>query len=347
MPIDSPLSNDTRSQFADWLEVLALVRPRHVATRSEVLGLLDLLEPEDSSHGEEDDNGEKLDEEILEDQRLAAADDVLDEFTNRQQILGGLYPFDVAVRGASWSIQPSEPAAEDETEIARLCYKFCLLTSAIRDKRIKGKAVPVLEASMPVHFQALSTESAAEVIGGVSFSFGWPRPDASAFRPALSQLHQQLMLGAPLTFEPLWSSGKEKDAGVDVVAWREFDDAQPGKLILFGQVASGNDWTTKSIKNDTPGFFSWYSERPTEHHIPAIFIPFPQHHECKGKKFESFEAVAFAQAWLREQEFGLVVDRLRIVGTAARRIHRENNKKLVSDLKLWVESALTTAAPSQ
>ena len=36
-----------------------------------------------------------------------------------------------------------------------------------------------------------------------------------------------------------------KDAKLDVVAWKDFHDKRPGKLIGFGQCATGNDWHNK------------------------------------------------------------------------------------------------------
>ena len=142
------------------------------------------------------------------------------------------------------------------------------------------------------------------------------------------------------------NNGKEKDAGIDVIAWRDFADARPGKIILFGQVASGKNWTAKSVKSDTPRFLSWFSVRPTEHFIPAIFIPFPQHHDCTGRAAAAFEAVAHDEAWQREQEFGLVIDRLRIVGAAAKRLvgqRDDSGYETLTAVGGWIDRALTVA----
>lgn len=344
MPVRSPLPTDTRSRLADWLEVLVLSRARGVATRGDMLGLFDLFE--DDCHELELDQGMQLEEEILEDKRLASADGVLDELDHRAIVLGEIYPF-VLQAGQNWRLSQASAPTDNETAIARACYKFCLLTSAIRDRRIQGQQVAALKGTMPVHFQAIALEAAAEVVGGTSVSFGWPRPEGTEFRPALQELSQRLRLGRPLATVPLWSKGREKDAGVDIIAWRDFRDARPGKIVLFGQVASGADWTEKSVKADTPRFLSWFSERPTEHFIPAIFIPFPQHHECTGRADEAFEAVAVAEAWRREQELGLVIDRLRIVATAARSLMSKEGESAgagtVVALHEWIETALEAA----
>lgn len=131
-----------------------------------------------------------------------------------------------------------------------------------------------------------------------------------------------------------------------MIAWRDFADTRPGKLVLFGQVASGNNWTAKSVKNDTPHFLSWFSEHPTKHYIPAIFIPFPQHHACTGRDNAAFETVAHAEAWLREQEFGLVIDRLRIVAAAAQRLAAVGDSpenRTLAAVNGWITDALGIA----
>lgn len=293
---------------------------RGVATRSDVLGLYDLLGENSHAVGRDDETGETLEVEILEDERASSADVVLEELEYRATILGSFYPFRIEGRGQNWRIVHAVQAGESEVVAARACYTFCLLTSAIRDRCIRGAGIGPIERALANHFQAIATVAAAGLLGGEVVSFGWPRPGGTAFLPALRDVARRLRVGTPLSEAPLWSKGGDKDAGIDVIAWRDFADARPGKIILLGQVASGNNWTKKSVKSDTPHFLSWFSTRPTQHYIPAIFIPFPQHHDCAGRDNAAFEEVAHAEAWLREQEFGLVVDRLRIVATAAQRL---------------------------
>ena len=348
MPISSPLPTDTRSKLCDWVEVLCLASARRQASRADLLGLFDLLGEENEHELEHDDvTGEALEGEILEDARAFSADTVLDELQYRADILGNYYPFTIHFRGQQWRLSRTEQdLGSAEERAARECYIFCLLTSAIRDKSIHGENLPPVARAMALHFQNLAAEAAADVIGGKAISFGWPRPEGTAFRPALTAASESLRLGKPLDATPLWSNGREKDAGIDVIAWKDFTDLRPGKLVLLGQVASGNDWTSKTVKSDTPHFLSWFSERPMEHYIPAIFIPFPQHHACTGKVDAAFESVASAQAWLREQEFGLVVDRLRIVGAAARQMLKEqilDAPATLTGLSTWINEAMVIA----
>ncbi len=346
MPINPPLPQDTRSRLTDWLEVEVLVRPRRVAARSDVLRLYDFME--DEEHGIENDDAtdEELDREILEEDRTWCADDVLSEIEYRLEVLGDAYPFTIETRGQQWRLLEADTNPDNRIEAARTCYLFCLLVSAIRDERIHGGTVAALSRSMPNHFQAIATKAAAEVLNGEAVSFGWPRPEGSGFRSALMDASQQMRLGKPLDAVPLWSDGQEKDAGIDVIAWRDFRDGRPGKLVMLGQVASGHDWTKKSVKNETYRFFDWFSQRPTEHFIPSIFIPFPQHHDCQTHNDATFEEVAVAKAWHQERGFGLIVDRLRIVETAAAQLEATGDGSDESTLGLvrtWLTAALTVA----
>ena len=347
MPIDSPPPTDTRSRLADWLEVLALSRPRQAVTRAVLVGLRDLLDDAGHAVETEPETGEELETEILEDARWEFADGVLEELDYRADVLDTRYPFRIAGRGPDWSVLRARETGDAEIEAARSAYLFCLLASALRDRRIRGD-----ETALSRVFQALATEAAAGVVGGESISFGWPRPDGSKFLPALRGACDRLGSGRVRQDVPIWSSGQEKDAGIDVIAWRDFADRRPGKLVLFGQVASGHDWAGKSgkkksvHKSDTPNFWRWFSEEPTEHFVPAIFIPFPQHHDCAGRADKAFENVAVAEAWLNEQKFGLVVDRLRIVDTAAKHLVASREAGDEDPLEMidgWVEDALMTA----
>ena len=346
MPVNSPPPNDTRSRFADWLEILSLANSRGVATRGDFLGLHDLLDDDSHAVETDPDTGEELEAEILENARSIFADEVFDELYYRADVLKTRYPFEIDLQGRESRLSVAQRSHDIETEAARSSYLFCLLTSAIRDHRIQGDNTAQLQQEIPKIFQAIAANAAAAMLGGGAISFGWPRPNGSAFQPALREASQQLRLGKPLDNVPLWSSGQQKDAGIDIIAWRDFADKRPGKFVLFGQVASGNNWIEKTVKNDTSLFLSWFSERPTEHYIPAIFIPFPQHHACSGRNDQAFEAVAVAEAWLMEQKFGLVIDRLRIVGATAPDsvVTRDAEERdTLASMRTWITDALRIA----
>lgn len=315
MKVDSPQLNDTRSQFADWIELRALVSSRGVASRAEILRLE--AKQAESSHGLVDDldSGEELEREILEGDAAMLADAVADEITFRTQTLGHAYPFLLRTRSEGWTL---EVIADAFGQLACQVYVFCLLVSAVRDGRLAEKDVQAAAgADFARLFQDLSYLSAVLLLEGDGVSFGWPRPDGSKYLDAIQNFAQAYGVGEARGRHLPSSSRKEKDEGIDIIAWREFSDRRAGKLLLLGQVASGNDWTTKSVQGAVDRFLDWFVTHPAKFYIPAIFIPFLQHHKFVSVKAESYDRAVLDHCRRTEISFGLVMDRLRIVETIA------------------------------
>ena len=340
MPIEPPLPSATRSRLADWVEVESLIHARGAGS-GDLAGLYRSVQDSEHDTHRDGSTGEYLESEILEEGLALFAEQVLAELEYRSDVLGADYPFVLRDAGAQWRVVPAARRVDDRRGAAHCCYVFCLLASALRGDCIHGVRAAELKRIMERLFQEVAVDAAAAIINGNAVSFGWPRPEGTGFRPALADACQQLGLGEPLQDLPAWSRGQDKDAGIDVIAWREFRDRRPGKLVLLGQVASGRNWPSKSVKNDTYRFFAWFSKSPTEHFIPSIFIPFPQYHECRPHDETPFADVAEAEAWLRERSLGLVVDRLRIVEVAAARLASAEGK--MDQLCDWVRGALDLA----
>ena len=131
---------------------------------------------------------------------------------------------------------------------------------------------------------------------------------------------------------------------MDLIAWRDFADHRPGRLLLLGQAASGAGWEKKPV--EPSAFFNWFTETPAKNYVPALFIPFPQHHKCVGKKDQHFEEVAREEAWKREQTCGLVLDRFRIVPLAAEHLGGklgEGGSATLGRVEAWVRHAREAA----
>lgn len=343
MAINSPPSGKHRSCIADWIEILSLTKSRRTAGRADCIQLYKRLDSHSHRVEKDPENDEEYETEILEEDQAEFADMVYDELEYRADVLEELYPFEIRGKGSSWQLLPADNKHNKQTKASRSSYVFCLLTSAVRDQTIHCCVPDSLIQAIPSLFQMLSTNAAAGILGGNAVSFGWPRPDGSSFLHALQALSRRLAVGKALNSIPGWSTGHAKDAGIDVVAWRDFADKQPGKLILFGQVASGSNWTEKSVKQALLGFFNWFSQKPAEHFLPAIFIPFPQHHDCAARRELSFEEVAVEEAWIREQKYGIVIDRLRIAAATAECAAPMDDPRESRDLariRYWIFSAL-------
>ena len=124
-------------------------------------------------------------------------------------------------------------------------------------------------------FEELSAAAAGRYLGDskTAVVFGSPRRDLPAgFRDAVTHLVDVLREGkACADREKLEQS---KDDRLDVVAWREFPDRRPSKLILFGQCAVGRRWREKSHELQPRrwckrNFAASIAMDP----IPAFFVP--------------------------------------------------------------------------
>ncbi len=97
----------------------------------------------------------------------------------------------------------------------------------------------------------------------------------------------------------------QKDAKLDVVAWREFSDHREGKVILFGQCATGQDWRNKMTELPPPVDWCryWMLDAPAVSPIRCFFVP----HRIER------------QRWVHACLLGgIVFDRCRIAGLAQR-----------------------------
>lgn len=68
----------------------------------------------------------------------------------------------------------------------------------------------------------------------------------------------------------------QKDAKLDIVAWRPFPDEQVGKLIAFGQCAAGDNWDGK-VSELRPVSFTglWLKDRRLSF-TPLVFFYVPR-----------------------------------------------------------------------
>jgi len=340
MAVDSPQVNDGRCTFADWIELLALTTGRGVGSRADIVRLL--AKQSDTGHGTEPDptSGEPLETEIIEGAASTLADNVADELDFRARTLGLPYPFALRIRTETWTLELNADALRAP---AGRVYVFCLLVSALRDGRLASG--PITEAAAEDFarlFQDIAFRAATQLMGNGGLSFGSPRPDGSKFLDAIRQFTDAYGIGEPRGTHLPSSSRKEKDEGIDVIAWRSFADGRPGQVLLLGQVASGNDWVNKPVLSAVGRFLDWFVTRPAQFFVPAIFIPFVQHHRFEPVIAEPYEPAVRDYCRRTEITYGLVVDRLRIVELFAAG-HQSFTADGLQSIDSWNATALDQA----
>lgn len=231
-------------KHADWLELTALLSPGKQSSSGDLVSALKIS----SIFGPYED--EKI--EIF-------STEVFNEIEQRVKSAGHAYPFELKLpvlhARDNWEDYPA--------------YIFCLCLSYFGWSRRHGNTLSLM-------FERLSSIAAKHFIAGnyvkgESVKFGFPRDNDihKSFKKALVQLCT--LIGEA---KGGGESAQDKDGKLDIVAWRNFPDGMPGKLIMFGQCAAGNDWEDK-ISELYPDNFckKWMIEQPASPLIRSFFMP--------------------------------------------------------------------------
>ena len=350
MGLNSPILTDTRSNFADWMELRALLDDRGMSTRAVLLNTLDLIDDDASETNLIDtETGEGLDDAILEEGRNQIVEVAFEELSYRQQILGDSYPFRVDARRGSVNLTLNEQASSP----GQIVYLFCLLACAIRERRLQpANALANAEKGIADAFQVCACLAAGGYTNGEVSSFGFPRAQGTGFLTALRKTFLRFGAGTVRASDeiPDGLPTSLKDGGIDVIAWRNQPDGMPGKMYVIGQCASGANWQDKSVVEYIEQLHgAWFTHQPAKHSTPAMFIPFPFHHNIDETNGSFVDAVR-NRFWYEERRFGIIFDRLRIAHFANACMgfsvgHRDQveGSDRFDEVAAWVQSTRQTA----
>ena len=250
---------------ADFLELSAFFAETGVATASEIKNAIDIGAPEDP-------NGEEADG--LTDERIEeVVSATVELIATREEMLGATYPYKLDESGSVLECVCSGDS------LGQTAYVLCLVLSNLQPMSpILGDCVYPGDAEtskLRQYFQYFATAALAAEIRGNSWSFGFPRPDHSSFLVKLKEIWQvvrdgyvEAQVGAPT---------RPKDDQVDVFAARPHPDQLPGFLLAAAQVATGQNWTEKSLRGHLSAFKSrWFGKQPVTDFIPYMITPFAQ-----------------------------------------------------------------------
>lgn len=313
---DPPTLTAAQESHADWLELRALqARSRTVSIR-EYIRDLGIAGTADGVNGEEPSSFDFNDDVMCEQK----AEDAFAEIDDRVRACSGSYPFEILDE----NVLQIRPGRE------KCVYSFMALLSRFgKDAGPPGLGGAQLfedlcarametylggGPSRPSH----DTASVASVRACV---FGFPRRVLPAgFADALDQLCADLGEGSP--HKGRQNLPRKKDDKLDIVAWKEFGDRRPGKLIAFGQCATGRKWREKISELPQPHKWcqNWMRELPAVDPVRSFFVP---------------HRVEFNE-WIETCLYGgLLFDRCRIA-----QLTIGIDKRLASDLNKWTRHVL-------
>ena len=227
-------------KLADWLELTCLESGDKNASAGDLVRTLQIRV--------ENDNAVELSLEAISEveQRIIAS--------------GNSYPF--ALNGASLL-----QVKDDGDWHQYIAYIFCLCLSYYGWQQETNALV-----NPWLLFEELSCIAAEQYVHGKVFPFGKRcSENRDAFTRAVNDLCKAIGEGQGL--RPQTHQGQQDD-GVDLVAWRDFEDMRESKLLLFGQCASGENWKSKRKDLDPSGFWrQWMSEGNVSPLIRSFFMP--------------------------------------------------------------------------
>jgi hypothetical protein len=293
---------------ADFLELTAFrSRKRSVSVREYIgeLCMASVTEAIADSEMDEDDDKD------IDDQSEELVQSAFDELDERSRGCGkDIYPFDIT----SNSLHLKKDADSS-------LYAFLAMLSWY------GKDAGPAGTDGEKIFEGICAGAAESYMGGAkkgarSIIFGFPRRVGPAgFSAALDRLCKEMGEGTGHhTGRPKLPD--QKDGKLDIVAWTEFEDKRQGKLITFGQCATGRNWDTKVTELPEPHRWCahWMADSPTVLPIRSFFVP----HRVDRKSWS--HACTFG---------GILYDRCRIASLAT-----SLDTALLAEVKTWSSHVL-------
>jgi len=238
--LELPTNDPTdRIKLADWLEVSAILSPDNDSSRGDLESALRTASFDGITDSDE------VERKVL---------DVFSELEQRESAAACAYPFSVhsgvLKLKSEWENYPA--------------YIFCLFLSYFGIKETRDT---------PKLFEGISCQAAKNYIKGDAVGFGSPRKSLSAaFPDAVTQLSILIGEGGRYRDQPSLS---RKDDTLDVVAWVDFIDKSPCKIIMFGQCAAGENWGDKLAELQPSVFWDQWMADPLVSPTPirSFFIP--------------------------------------------------------------------------
>jgi hypothetical protein len=298
--ITLPNIGDPPEVQADWLEWSALREGTSFVSWSTYQSNLLQAGSQDALDIGEDQEQDDLLEDFI--------NEVDRELTSRQAACGGdagPYPYEMTHEGVAYTGNEKG-----------LTYRFLLLLSLF------GKDAGPAGSHPERLFEDLSSLALHEYLGGTSAGlnralFGFPRRILPEHFPtAVDDLCKRLGQGKGAHGHK--PEVDQKDAKLDLVAWRAFPDGRIGKLIGFGQCATGDNWTEK-VSELRPSKWCrlWMKDSSAIDPFSSLFIP----HRPNEEK------------WLVAANYaGVLFDRCRIAWLVP-----SLPDDLAKDVRKWVE----------
>lgn len=295
-----PNSQDPVFVVADFIELQCMLSQEPVSAYS-LRSLFSMSDDEINNDGVESSD----------DISIEKLEDGIKECEQRATCCPASYPFGVNAT----SIEP-HMAERVNKEI----YKFLLLSTRLD---MKTQAVQAGHNATKL-FEELCAKVAEEYLGTHSKAFVFGTACAGSFKDKVENVINTLHLNSTFNI-PLGSTGRQKDAGVDVIAWIPFADQKDSQLIVIGQCKTGTHWDCMLTSTRPDVFFdSHFSHRPFAD---------------VGRMFFVSESYGMDRWEERSRKAGIMFDRTRIMEF----VPVDLDEKLLNRIVEWNKAAMAYA----
>lgn len=158
-------------------------------------------------------------------------------------------------------------------------------------------------------FERLSELAIKNYLGGETIVYG--HPSKQSVQNMANKIKESFLETMPSKFN---------DRGLDIIAWKSFEDRREGKIIILFQCASGNNWrdklTTLSIKVWT-SYINW-----TVNPLRGFILP---------------KIVSNTEFKEKSREGGILIDRARIFKNVS---IQDIQSELKEELNIWCENKI-------
>lgn len=269
-----PNSQDPAPIVADYIELQCLLTQTPVSSYS-LRSLFSMSDDEINNDGVESSDDLSVD----------AIEDGIKECEQRAAFCPAKYPFKVNANSL-------EPQADGG--VNREIYQFLLLSTRMNMNDQKVQAG--LDATKL--FEELCASVAGEYYGQHSKSMVFGTAGAGDFQQKVEDVISKLNLTSTYKV-PMGSTGRQKDAAVDVVAWIPFADKKDSQMIAIGQCKTGTHWEGMLTSTQPDVFFeSYFSGKPFADVERLFFV-------CESYGVDRWEE--------RSRKAGIMFDRTRIM----------------------------------
>jgi hypothetical protein len=249
---------------ADWLELCALIDGDREVSRRDYIRDLGIS---DSTDGLGDPDAEVEMEGHSEFVHEPLADTTFEELADRKRACGG--------DGAAYPFELTDDVLRSRDAAERDVYTFLALLSQF------GLRAGPTGINPEKLFEEVCAEALYHYLGGHDEHsavevFGFPRRVLPAgFAAAVDELCKRLLEGVSCKRNNRPKLKDQKDAKLDIIGWRHFQDRRPGKIIALGQCATGGDWKDKRAEASiaVKWLSRWTAEPPPVPAIGTFFVP--------------------------------------------------------------------------